>query len=614
MKAQSLALTASTGASYDQTRTTLVGRAALKTISGKPAVGTPLVSFADTTTDAALTPLHFDVTPNGNAFIFSAPAAGVGTMAHYTFNLTTGAWTYVGKLAYAVPNSPATTHTIRSVRVDDSSTPGSFKIFVNTTGSVAANGGLFMLGHGTSPVTSADFVPVGFATLPAATAANQKAVYFLQETGGTNLMTASQGMGIDTATTRIYIGNNTAATFQGYVYDYSQTITTVGAGGITSDLFVLKTGTLPGIVGTILLLNCFNVVTPTADSMVPAGLVGNLCISIPTGTAFNMGKVSEWTSGATTWPSLSNVNALDVPNTNTVLTPTTAHFSSTLQRIVFQTSIGRFVAKKFVSNSYELMLGNSSDSQYRTALPDVLYSFGAITVASTNTEAGWLFQASSTVGQIGILAFDLQSCDVYDTNYVISKVIDIPLNSTIHTVRFTSPVRSFSTIYYRTTGFGSATGNWIAAPVDGDYSTINFSSVTQIQFKFMPRFERDGSTVPLQFYDAFLVYTPGNEISDNWVGSVDNTSTGSPSRTAFRLVKAYTSSVPTLYFRAYDDSGVLVASANTLSDPSFFEYSTNNGTSWNPLGTIPNTPLTTEVRYTWATPPGVKVTTSLRES
>jgi hypothetical protein len=80
------------------------------------------------------------------------------------------------------------------------------------------------------------------------------------------------------------------------------------------------------------------------------------------------------------------------------------------------------------------------------------------------------------------------------------------------------------------------------------------------------------------------------------------------------LQTAYASSVPTMYFRAYDDNGNLVASANTATNPADFQYTTNNGTSWNALGTVPNTALTTELRYIWSTPPGVNVTSSLRES
>ena len=124
------------------------------------------------------------------------------------------------------------------------------------------------------------------------------------------------------------------------------------------------------------------------------------------------------------------------------------------------------------------------------------------------------------------------------------------------------------------------------------------------------------SNTPAQMYDVSYTVMPPTEMSDYWEGGGANTtqSGASPAYTSFRLVNAYTSSVPTMYFRAYDDFGNLVASANTASNPTSFQYTTNNGTSWNALGTIPNTTLTTELRYIWATSPGESVTCSLRES
>jgi hypothetical protein len=169
-------------------------------------------------------------------------------------------------------------------------------------------------------------------------------------------------------------------------------------------------------------------------------------------------------------------------------------------------------------------------------------------------------------------------------------------------------------VYYRTSGFGSATGGWVALPFSEDISS--YASGDQIQFKVY--FDTLGldTSVHAQMTDFILGYNSLNQISENWVGSVDNTTFGTttPAYSAFRLVSAYPTSVPTLYFRAYSDAGVLIASSDTSSTPSDFEYSTNNGTSWNALGTISNTVTTTEVRYKWSTPPGVRVTVSLRES
>jgi hypothetical protein len=104
-----------------------------------------------------------------------------------------------------------------------------------------------------------------------------------------------------------------------------------------------------------------------------------------------------------------------------------------------------------------------------------------------------------------------------------------------------------------------------------------------------------------------------SEISNNWEFNYDDTDAGSPSRVSFRLKTAYASSVPTLYFRAYDLSDTLVASHNTSANAGFFQYSTDGGTNWLSLGTIPNT-VGTLIRYTFSTPPGVEVRPSIRES
>lgn len=618
MKAFPLALQSSVGTSYDQTRTTVVGNSSQKTLTatqgGKQVVGSPLNSIADVITDAGVTPNQLHVTSNGRAFAFVAITAGAGTIVHYEFDLATGAWTYIGKLAYNVPNSPATTHTLRSVRVVGDTTTTGWQIFVDTVGTVTANGGLFMIGHGTSKVSKSDFVPVGFATLPAATAINQKAVYFLQETGGTNLLTASQGMAVDQANTKIYVGNNTAATFQVYMFDWSLTISTVSAGGITSDLFVSKTGTLAGVAATILLLNNFTLCTPDATSSVPAGLQGQICLSIPCSTGFNIGKVSELTTGVTTWPSLAFCNSSDALSVNIAVTPLTSHFSQTLQRFISQFAAGKWLIKPFANGLWDLVFGSSNNTQARTGSPFMDFlEFGGAGVTSTFTQSGWIFIVHSGAGQIAITAFDLRSLYQYDYSAIISKVIDIPAGQPM-SFSVVTPVRSFGRFFYRTSGFGSASGGWIAMPTDRDLSAVSFGTATQVQFKIQSRMERDGSTIPLQVIEAHLLHQPNNELSENWVGSVNDTDTGSPSRSGFKLVKAYTSSVPKLYFRAYDDSGNLVALANTVDNPTLFQYSSNSGVSWSALGTIPNTITTTRLRYNWASPPGVEVTVSLRES
>jgi hypothetical protein len=619
MKALPLDLTADIVSSYDKTKTTVLGRAAKKTLSalqgGKVVVGTPLVGWTDTITDAVVTTTRTCVSDNGHELQFVASTAGgVLQVVLYDVNETTGVRTYVGKITLQLP---ATTHTVRGVRLFNDSGASGWIIMVTTIGTTAALGGLFSAEN----IAKADFAPSIPTPIPVATAAGQKAVYWHQETGGTNNLTVAQGFGFEKDTglsgTKIVVANGLVATPNFYNFDMGLTIVTVLAGGITTDWYVSKTGTIAGLVGTFLLLNNYSMCVPDASSGAPVSLQGSTCLFVPGSTGFGLGKISELSSGATTWPSYSTADVNNVPNTSVAQLPATAHYSQTLQRVIAQLNSGRWFIKKFMTGTYELEFGSSENPQYRTNQPLAFYEFGGTSVTSTYEHAGWLYTVNAVAGQIGGNNFDLRSLYQYDFSSIISKVVDIPLGSQIVSFSVNSPIRSFGRFFYRTNlvcDFSDTTTGWTLMPQDRVLSAISFAGVTQIQYKMQSRMERDSSTIPLQIIEAHHMYIPLSELSDKWVGSVDNTSTGSPSRSAFRLVKTYTSVVPNLFFRAYDDSGVLVASADTVTNPSFFEYSTNNGTSWSPLGTIPNVALTTELRYNWASPPGVRVTVSIRES
>lgn len=615
MKSIPLNLNASVTGTYDQTKTTLLGRAAQKTLSvaqgGKQVVGTPLNSYADTITDAAVTPIRECVSDNGHELQFvTSTAAGVIVVVLYDINETTGTKAYVGKISLQLPN---TTHTIRGVRLYNDSGATGWRILITTVGTIAASGGLFSAEN----IAKADFAPVLPTVIPVATASGQKAVYWHQETGGINNLTVSQGFGIENdaglAGQQIIVANGLVASPNFYTFNAANAIVTVGALGVTTDWYVSKTGTISGLLGTFLLLNNYSLCVPSADSGAPAGLQGQTCLFVPGSTGFGLGKISELTSGVTTWPSYATADANNSPNTSVAQTPATAHFSQTLQRIIFQLNNGRWVTKKFVNALYELEFGSSDNPQYRTAQSNAFYEFGGVTIVSSYEHAGWLYTVNNTAGQIGCMAFDLRSLYNYDYSAIISPVLNTPKSQWI-SFNLNAPVQSFGKFYYRSSGFGSPTGGWTAVPDDRVMSAI--SSSDQIQFKIQPRVERDSVIIPLQIIEGYLITQPQSELSDYWVGSAENSTKNadSPAYSAFRLTATYPSSVPKLYFRAYDDSGVLVASANTVDNPSFFEYSTNNGSSWIALGTIPNTILTTELRYKWASPPGTNVTVSIRES
>jgi hypothetical protein len=219
MKSLYADLVADVVSSYDQTKTTIQGRVASKIINSQTVLGPPLNKFVDVQTDTGVAPFAMFVTSNNRMFCLGAVTGGVLPILCYSFNTTTGVHSYVGRVNALLPNSAATTHSIRAFKVLDTGTTG-WRIYVATTGSVTINGGLFEV----HSLALADFVPVGFPTIPFATGNGQKAVYFHQDPAnrGTNqLQTATVGAVLDQANNRIYCHNGVSATHQYYVYDTS---------------------------------------------------------------------------------------------------------------------------------------------------------------------------------------------------------------------------------------------------------------------------------------------------------------------------------------------------------------------------------------------------------
>jgi hypothetical protein len=188
-------LTSDVVGSYDQTKTTIQGRVASKVIDSATVLGPPLSKWIDVFTDnlgQGPTSTLF-ATPNGRVFIIGVVAAGVIPIYLYDFDYTTGVSSFVGRINMTTPNTAATTHTVRGLRVVDAGVTG-WKIFVLTVGSVLPNGGTFVLNN----IDKTDFVQVSFPTIPFATGNGQKAVYFLRNsntlfTTSTTVSVASPG-------------------------------------------------------------------------------------------------------------------------------------------------------------------------------------------------------------------------------------------------------------------------------------------------------------------------------------------------------------------------------------------------------------------------------------
>jgi len=418
-----------------------------------------------------------------------------------------------------------------------------------------------------------------------------------------------------------FVRNATANTYEISATSGGGAITTTGtqsgvhsasrAFGISTANFSFKTGNLPLLTGALLINNSEAYMTPghSINS-------GSPCLFFATNNALYIGKVSDLTSLSTSWNSLITSNLLGSVNQVVAPTAINATWNHSLDRAVFITSVTKMIAKKIVNNQYEDIFGVLNNDYLEGVLPsNVITQFGAITVTEFASSNGWTFLLGSSVGQRGLLALNSGASYRAGTTYIITKVIDTPNTLQYAVVDISTQLAAFSgssRISYRTSGFGSASGGWILLPANNLLSAI--LPVAQIQFKieFNPS-DISCNNMPA-IIEVYLSLLESFAISDNWSASVANSSqpSASPFYAAFRLAKTYATIVPKIFVTVVDDSGA-VSRYDTVTNAALFNYSTNNGTTWNALGIIPNTALTTELRLNIVSPSGNPITCGILE-
>lgn len=429
------------------------------------------------------------------------------------------------------------------------------------------------------------------------------------------LTNLSGGAGL-TNNTVYFVRNPTANDFQvsGTTGGAAINITTAGtvdvcrAFGTTGDAWIHKTGNLPALTGTLINLDSEDYAVPghTTNAGFP-------CVFFCTSSNLYLGRLSELTSGAVTWPSLVTSNILGTVNQITAPTLLQAAWSNILDRAVYITDNNILIMKQVVNNTIDKIFGRASNLYRETFPSSETQGLGGLTFSALDVEDGWLMLTGVATGQRGNILADLRSDASFDYSYIVTKVLDTPLAvyKFLATWRELAGQASALSVFYRTSGFGSISGGWTAIAMGADLSSI--PTANQIQFKIAFNTLTPEASIPAQIREVFLGFETQIGISDNWEFSDDWSDNNVPSRCSFRLKKAYSSSVPQLYFRAYDLSDALIVNHNTVTNAANFEYSTDGGTSWNPLGTIPNT-VGTLVRYTFTSPPGVDIRPGLKES
>lgn len=629
MKALALGLQASLVTVYDQTKTTLQGRAAQRTITdgngAKLVIGPSPVVTADIFDDTGVAPagLHC-ATDNGRVFIGKGFAAGVLTVSYYTLNASTGVATWIGDLKFAFTNTGA--YTLRGFAVDDTSSSSmNFSFFVTNT-TVQQGGWYADFG-----VNITDFVKVSVQTHPIATlASTNKSVYQIGDTvtQAAHTVTVADGGDIDSVGGFAYILNGVAATPK--IFKFVNTVPTAVpvAGYSQANGTIVVTAVLPALTGTVLLVNCVTLGTPGTWS----SNSGSLCLTWLTTTQIYHAKVSDITNGAVSLPSLASGSMLISGN---YLTPTAAfgQYSPYLDKFVIMTTLGQVIVKQGITTDPNARSwGLNTYIKTETGGTVTPCDFGAVTNLSLADMAGWAIMVNTSVGQRNFVALDVFSDEIVlatapggGTLGQINTSIISPVLSgnftqgAVMAMYYELAKRSVKpTVQFRTANFSTGPGvgfdaTWTTVPIDGDLSTL--VNASQVQFRFLFTMMGAEVTQPPQLNECHFLYTDNTQLSEKWVGASSNTSSSgsNPFRVSFRLQNAYPTTVPKLFVRGVDDSGNAVV-FDTVTNIANFDYTTNNGTSYTPLGTIPNTPLTTEVRFSWTSPDGVARRWSVSES
>lgn len=474
-------------------------------------------------------------------------------------------------------------------------------------------------------------VPSNFTAWAANTLQTTSNVYFirdLQLVGATwwfNLSATSGGAAIVPATT---VSN----------------FTMMRAFGISSSMFSLKTGVLTAITGGSLVANTMNYCKPVSS---PANttLQNQDCISFQSSSALYMFKISDLTSGATTWPSL---NTAGIGNTGTgsdvtAITTVFGEYSNPglpggTDNFVYVTNVSTFIMKPYrvPGSALTAVFGGTTNTYYAGQNP-VTIQIGLAAITQIHCSSGFLFVCgAATGGQYGVVIADMGSDANFGYSGVVSPVIAVPQGNTFKYIdtleqlfnytdalnfwvrsAATSGDSSFSSVVLPTgspTSSGVTSNGWTSILTAQDLSSISIGPY--VQFCATYDILTLAANTPAQLYD--LIYTlinPGESV-DDWLTYPDQITPGTntPSYSAWECISVPSALPSALYIKMINPfTGATVFTDNTTATPGNWQVSTNGGTSWTAFSSISSAFVVGNLlRYNVVTPPGIAVATSLR--
>lgn len=465
------------------------------------------------------------------------------------------------------------------------------RIITSTTNATTTNGGLYV----TKGVSWDAFNTVTGTTIPAATTVdNIRAVYWLADaTTVTN--TTAAGCSLDDFDNfgQQYCYVLDAAGPKIYKYNLRAALTV--ASGKSTNAFVLVTGN-QAVTGTTSVAN--NGRIGTLNHGPGSGIKSFYFV---TNTRVYRVAVANIVAASTTWQ--SDV-MLEIPPGSVNTYAATSALSSieiagSIDRLVIMSS-GTAGARSYVTqyNTISSQFDHIflvDDKQLDHSIADaggVMHPAILASAFSVWVEGGIMYLAriatTSALNQIYAIPVGAHRTYAFNNDQLLITpkiTLTNPLKLYGVCVQHLSSIGSATlslatepfTMYYRTSGISDNSGTWLELGENGDLSGV---SATDIQFAFA--FRVLGTTcIPGRILGLTLVYedTSGD---DHYTPSVANSSIASRIF-AYRQSLAWGSNIPTMRIRLYNaSSGVLLLDDTTTANAfGTFEYSNNNGSSWN---------------------------------
>lgn len=402
--------------------------------------------------------------------------------------------------------------------------------------------------------------------------------------------------------------------------------------GKISDLYLSQTGTTTANSTTLTVASTtgyaigYSVIGPgiqpgTTITAIPGGTTLTLSLA-----AVSANASQTYTFGVNAWASLTFCNVTGTGIDITLPALAQAVYSNELDNFIYSpiATQSQLILKKLQNSGTLTAVIGGANNQYLEGNNPQYCQLGSMVFQSIECHNGWLFMCASTIGQRGIFYADLYSDTSFNFTKIISPVLQVPVGTALNSIEAIKQLASATnqvSLFIRNgassgdAAFATATsGTWLPCPPAGDLSGTTIGPFFQLMAQYQVM-DPNANCIPSQIQELRYTVTLPTALSNNWNGSVPNTSLpgASPVYYAFRLATAYTSgTVPRMKINLVDDAGG-VRTYDTTTNATNFTYTTNNGSSWNALGTIPNTALTTELRFQDPSPSGNPTTAGLQE-